>query len=180
VSFPPRNLAQLMWAVATKQVVPSRPFCANFLAESGEKMAGFLPIDIANTVWALATLGIQPPPDWLAAALSAAEQQWQRFKPQEIGITLWGFAKLGQDLGVIRRQQLQQGFGTCRGLDETGFSKMMMTVAWQFPGMTAQQCSHVLWGVVVGGAGRDLSGRQIQVSIRNELVIGMDAQCDAL
>eukprot|EP00775_Hariotina_reticulata_P008882 gene8882-9061_t len=162
VAFHPRNLAQLLWAVATMQVVPNRAFCVNFLAESGDKMTGFKPIDIANTLWALATLNIQPPPDWLAAALSAAEQRWQHFKPQELAITLWGFAKLGQDLGVIRQQHSQQGFGTCRGLDEEGFRRMMMTVAWQFPGMTTQQCSIALWGLVVGGAGRDLGERQVQ------------------
>lgn len=165
MAFHPRNLAQLLWAVATMQVVPSRAFCVNFLAESGDKLAGFKPIDIANTLWALAVLGIQPPPDWLAAALSAAEQRWQHFKPQELGITLWGLAKLGQDLGVVRQQHSQQGFGTCRGLDEEGFRRMMMTVAWQLPGMTPQQCSSVLWGLVVGGAGRDLGERQVQVSI---------------
>eukprot|EP00877_Chromochloris_zofingiensis_P002013 jgi/Chrzof1/11812/Cz06g10290.t1 len=94
-SMPPRNLAILIWSLATMKYMPSRQWAVNFLAESGEKMTGFKPQDVANTIWGLANLGIQPHPDWLSDAMAVAEARMTQFKAQELSTTAWALAKLG-------------------------------------------------------------------------------------
>lgn len=93
--FPPRNLGQLIWAVAALQAHLPPSFLHTSLAASGGRLPGFKPIDLANTLWGLAKLGAKPPPTWLSAALAASAQCWAGFKPFELSISVWGFARLG-------------------------------------------------------------------------------------
>lgn len=173
LNFRPRNLAQLIWAAATLQVQPPSSFMHAFLAASGSQMQRFKAIDLANTLWGVARLGYQPSSLWLSASLAASARCWSQFKPFELSISIWALATMGVRFtrpGLLQQQQQRQsgmpsaaaaaGAGSL-GLQGSGFSWLLGSIALLITAMGLQEIANLLWGLAVGRAA--LSPQEVQV-----------------
>jgi hypothetical protein len=184
--FPPRNLAQLIWATASLGAQPPRPFLQSFLQASQRQLQQFNTTDLANSLWAFASLGFRPPAPWLQDALAASARCWSEFKPFELSICVWGFAKLGvrfRGPGVVmpaqQQQQQQQQQQTARsvppgaaaaaedsqsaGWSDVSVGWLLPSIALLTPAMGPQEVANLLWGLAVGRAA--LSPQQVQVGV---------------
>ncbi|KAJ9509604.1 hypothetical protein QJQ45_011252 [Haematococcus lacustris] len=84
--LPPQNLANVIWAAASLQVLPQQPeFMTTFLRSSLASLPAHSPQALSNTAWALMRLGVLPPQDWQQAFWQPTgladvlhRQLWQR------------------------------------------------------------------------------------------------------
>jgi hypothetical protein len=180
VHFQPRNLAQLIWATATLQVQPSSDFMSAYSAASGTQLPRFRAIDLANTLWGLARLEFQPSGLWLSAALAASARCWSQFKPSELSISIWALARLGVRftcLGLQQQQEQQhqsvrpaaEAWASSLGLQESGFSWLLGSIALLSPAMGLQEIANLLWGLAVGRA--SMSRQEVQVCASGPMIL---------
>jgi hypothetical protein len=93
-TFKPRELANLMWAMAVLNHTPTLELQNLISKQALCTIRSFKPQDISNLAWAMATLGIRPSPQLFIALSEKAIEILSQFKPQEISNLLWSMATL--------------------------------------------------------------------------------------
>ena len=93
-AFDPQGIANVMWALATIGVEPSRELASAMSMRAVASAGAFKPQGIANLMWALATLGLEPSRELASAMSMRAVASAGAFKPQNIANLMWALATL--------------------------------------------------------------------------------------
>ncbi|WIA21123.1 hypothetical protein OEZ85_005438 [Tetradesmus obliquus] len=84
-AFKPGELAMLLWALASLQVVPGKLWWEQFLQASYHKMTSQSPQSLATIIWSLSELQLQPPPAWLYHWAAATRGALPQMSPIDLG-----------------------------------------------------------------------------------------------
>ncbi|WIA40986.1 hypothetical protein OEZ86_004630 [Tetradesmus obliquus] len=90
----PKQLAEVVWALAQLQVVPDVGFLDALAAQILAKLPGFTAEQLASSLGALATLGYVPGTPLLEAAAGALGRNLGLFSPRHACQAMWAFARM--------------------------------------------------------------------------------------
>lgn len=93
--FGPRQLSQLIWAVARLGFLPGRAWMDRFADKARCQFRSFDARGLANTAWAFATMGHYRPNDaWTRELCAHFARDLRHASPQAVANTLWALGRL--------------------------------------------------------------------------------------